>query len=60
MKHISVKELYPLELEKLEFNLEVVGYDEEEIQFIYDNIYRDGNGVAYYLIKSSNKHFALN
>ncbi len=59
MEHISVKDLTPLEFEMLEFNIKVVGYDESEEQFIYGNLFRDETGLVYYLVKGSNKKFAI-
>ena len=59
MVHISANELTPLELEMLKFDIEVVGFDKEEIEFICNNLFRDDDGIAYYHIKDSSKKFAL-
>ena len=49
MKHIDLQDLSPLELAELRFCVESLGlYTEDEIQFIYNNLYRDDDGLAYY------------
>lgn len=47
MQRIKKEDLYPVELEILENMLDVIGHTEEERQFVYDNLFRDENNVAY-------------
>ena len=59
MKHIAVEDLYPAELESLEFDHQILGYTEEEKQFVYNNLFRDENGVAYHRDVGNNKLIAI-
>ena len=57
MKHITLQDLAPLELEELKFCVESLGlYTEAEVEFIYNNLSRDENGlVHYYIVDKGNK-----
>lgn len=59
MHRIKVEDLYPLELKILEFHLDIIGVDDEERKFIYANLFRDENDVAYYPSKDRKKLLAL-
>ena len=59
MKRIAAEDLYPLELEILEFNLRMMRYTDEEKQFVYNNLFRDEKDLAYYPSKNLQKYFAL-
>lgn len=59
MKRITVSELYPLELEVLKCHIALAGYDNEGTQFIYNNLFRDEDGVAYYPSKDRKRLLAL-
>ena len=49
MKHITLKDLTPLELEELRFGVESLGiYTEVEKQFIYENLQRGDDGLVYF------------
>lgn len=49
MKHITLEDLTPLEHEELRFGIELLGiYTAEEKQFIYENLQRGEDGLAYF------------
>lgn len=56
--HITVENLTPLELEMLEFNIDVVGYNEAQQTYIHNNLFRGEDGIAYYFtVEYGRKHF---
>lgn len=57
MQHITLEDLAPIELAELQFCVESLGlYTEAEIEFIYNNLSRDENGlVHYYMVDKGNK-----
>lgn len=57
MKQITLQDLTPLELKELKFCVESLElYTAEELQFIYDNLYRGEDGlVYYYIVDKANK-----
>jgi hypothetical protein len=57
MQQITLQDLTQLELKELKFCVESLGfYMEEEVQFIYDNLYRGNDGhVYYYTVDRNNK-----
>ena len=57
MHRIKVEDLYPEELRVLEFSIDF--YAEEEKQFIYDNLFRDEEGVAHYPSRNRKKLLAI-
>ena len=55
MNHIAMEELTPLELDELKFCVESLEiYTEDEVKFIYNNLYRDENGLAHFYILGNN------
>ena len=55
---ITVADLEPLELETLEFDIDLVKCDEAQKAYIYDNLFRGEDGVAYYFtVEYGRKHF---
>lgn len=59
MKRISVEDLYPIELDVLRSHIALASYSDEEAQFIYANLFRDEDGVAYYPSKDRKRVLAL-
>jgi hypothetical protein len=59
MKRIKKEDLYPSELAILDFHLQVVPHTEEEKQFIYCNLFRDENDVAYFPSRNHKKLLAI-
>ena len=59
MRRIKKDDLSSKELEVLEFLMDTVGYSEDGKQFIYSNLFRDENGVAYCPSKSRKKLLAI-
>ena len=57
MKHITLQDLAPLELEELKFCVEGLGfYTKAEVEFIYNNLSRDEDGLVwYYILDKGNK-----
>lgn len=52
MHRIALEDLSPRELHVLQFNIDIIYKTDEEKQFIYDNLFRDENGLAYYPSKN--------
>lgn len=51
MQHISLQDLSTLELAELRFCVESLGsYAPDEVQFIYDNLFRGADGLVYYYV----------
>ena len=49
MKQITFQELTPLEVEELRFCVESMGYySKEQVEYIYNNLFREDDGLAYY------------
>ena len=59
MRHITVEELYPAELEVLKCHIALVGYDDNGAEFIYNNLFRDEDGIAYYPSKDKQRLLAI-
>ena len=59
LRKITVNRLLPAERELLEFNMDTLGYTQEEREITYKNLYRDTECVAVYKNRKGNRLIRL-